>query len=118
MKQIILKNKKPNNFIQNYLPYLFIKLVNSKLIQNKNTNIINYIEENYNISIADIIKLLNKNSLTYDYDENNLTIHLNQNLKFENGYRLETIVNLIDYGCLSCKGIHLFDDCVDYIISH
>lgn len=117
MKYICNKRNLSDKFT-NVLFCVFQKLIKEDLNKYKSNKIFEYISTNYNISLNDIYNVITKikfskskcNSLNY--------IYLDSNIKIKDNVYLDTIIDLIDYGTISIKGLHIFDKNIDYIKSN
>jgi len=85
------------------------KLVKRKRVGNMN----NYLKDNYNITLEDIIK---RSKIVVNDRGNQFVISIEQNETI-NGIPIETLIRLIDFGNMDIKGLNLFNSTFRYVES-
>lgn len=79
---------------------------------------ITYLKENYNLSLSELLKLIQNNYQVAKYDDLTI-ISFNNNIKYnisndEEIYFL-TLLKLINYGNLEIRGTNIFTETANYI---
>ena len=103
------------DFINKDVKNLFLNLIKSNLTKNESAHLLNYIKENYNISIDQFWSTLKSNIDISFVDNKYYQLTINPNVYIIPNTKLITIVDLINYGNRSIKGNLLFDNIVRYV---
>ena len=112
---IILKDIVNDNFIR-LIPKIIINKVVSLIVDNKYSAMQEYLKENYDITLEDIITQLATKGFSYSKVKDLYIIRINDNIKEEKSQeKLSTLVRLIDYGNRDVRGINLINASLEYI---
>ena len=115
---IFLKDIVDEEFIL-LIPQFIIKRVREKLNKNKYQAMQEYLQENYDVSIDDIITQLAIKGFSYSKVKDLLIVRIDDNIKEEKSQeKLSMFVRLINYGNLQIRGTHLIEDTINYIKSN
>ena len=112
---ILLKDIVNDNFIR-LIPKIIINKVVSLIVDNKYSAMQEYLKENYDITLEDIITQLATKGFSYSKVKDLYIIRINDNIKEEKSQeKLSTLVRLIDYGNREVRGINLINSSLEYI---
>ena len=112
---LYLKDIVSDNFI-NLIPKFIMKRVFDLMAKNKYPAMQDYLKDNYELSIEDIVTQLLTKGFSYSNVKNLAIVRIDDNIKEDKSQeKLSMFVRLIDYGNLDVRGINLIHSSIEYI---
>ena len=98
------------------IPQFIIRRVLDLIDKNQYVAMQDYLKDNYNMSIEDVIKELSLKGFSYSKVKDLYIVKINDNIKSSKCQeKLSTLIRLIDYGNRDVRGVNLINSSIDYI---
>ena len=112
---IYLKDIVNENFIR-LIPKFIIRRILDLISKNKYVAMQEYLKENYEISIEDVVSQLMKKGFSYSKVKDLYIVRIDDNIKENKSQeKLSSLIRLIDYGNLDIRGVNLIKSSIEYI---
>lgn len=112
---IYIKDIVSEDFVK-LIPSFILRRIYDLIAKNKYVAMQEYLEDNYNISIENIVNELMIKGFNYNKVKNLYILRVDENVKESKSQeKLSTLIRLVDYGNMEVRGINLIHSSIEYI---